>query len=36
MSPWAKKAQANFISYRGGKSDDITVAVGQVKLVNNQ
>ncbi len=32
MSPFAKSARAQFYDYMGGKPDDITVAVAQVKL----
>ena len=32
MSPFAKNANKYFHDYRGGKPDDITVAVAQVKL----
>ena len=32
MSPFAKSARDHFYDYVGGKSDDITVAVAQVKL----
>lgn len=33
MSPFAKKAKQAFIRFQGGKSDDITVLVGQVKII---
>ena len=33
FSPFGRKAREAFYDYRGGKSDDITVVVGQVKLV---
>ena len=32
MSPFAKSARANFYDYVGGKPDDITVAVAQIKI----
>ena len=32
MSPFAKKAYEAYYDYVGGKSDDITVVVGQVKI----
>ena len=32
MSPFAKNAQREFYDYVGGKPDDITVAVAQIKL----
>jgi hypothetical protein len=32
-SPFSKKAKEVMARYNGGKSDDITVAVGQVKIV---
>ena len=34
LSPFAKSAREQFYDYNGGKSDDITVAVAQIKLVN--
>lgn len=32
MSPFAKRAEQYRLYYKGGKSDDITVVVGQIKL----
>ena len=32
MSPFATNAKKNFFDYVGGKQDDITVAVAQIKL----
>ena len=32
MSPFAKNAKAHFYDFMGGKQDDITVAVAQIKL----
>ena len=32
MSPFAKEARAKFYDYIGGKVDDITVMVAQVKI----
>lgn len=32
MSPFAQNAKTNFFDYVGGKQDDITVAVAQIKL----
>lgn len=34
FSPFGKKAREAFYDFRGGKSDDITVVVGQIKLVS--
>jgi len=36
MSPFAKKAYEAYYDYQGGKSDDITVVVGQVKIQGSQ
>ena len=36
LSPFAKSAREQFYDYMGGKQDDITVAVAQVKLANKQ
>lgn len=33
-SPFAKKAKKAFYNYRGGKSDDISVIVAQVKILS--
>ncbi|KAL4465024.1 hypothetical protein ABPG72_010468 [Tetrahymena utriculariae] len=35
-SPFAKRAKKAYYNYRGGKSDDITVVVAQVKLLSEQ
>jgi len=35
FSPFAKKAREHYFDYRGGKSDDITVLVGQIVLSDN-
>ena len=32
-SPFAKKAAQSYLFAMGGKSDDITVLVGQIKIV---
>lgn len=36
MSPFAKTAKAHFYDYVGGKPDDITVAVAQVKIASKE
>jgi len=36
MSPFAKKALLSNLRFLGGKSDDITVVVGQIKTVDNK
>ena len=33
MSPFAKRAKEYRLRYVGGKSDDITVVVGQAKII---
>jgi len=35
-SPFAKKAKKARLHFRGGKSDDITVVVAQVKLLEEE
>ena len=32
LSPFAKRAKEQFYDYMGGKYDDITIAVAQIKL----
>lgn len=34
-SPFSKRAKKHFLHYMGGKSDDITVIVGQVVIKPN-
>ena len=36
MSPFAKRAREYRYHYVGGKSDDITVVVGQAKIIPKQ
>jgi hypothetical protein len=36
MSPFAKKALLAKLRFMGGKSDDITVVVGQIKTVEKK
>ena len=36
MSPFANRARENHLDFRGGKVDDITVLVGQVKLIDHE
>ena len=36
LSPFAKSAREQFYDFMGGKSDDITIAVAQIKLANKQ
>ena len=36
LSPFAKSAREQYYDFMGGKSDDITIAVAQIKLANKQ
>ena len=36
LSPFSKSAREQFYDYNGGKSDDISVVVAQIILVNKQ